>query len=221
MVHPNGHGRRDPWRRKLDALNRRYKAIIPSPLGGRLATQERLQRFARVSRARKLCGAVFIGITASWAVALAVALACLLMGVHPRSMRTVMLKMTSIIPSPFGTYLYVAGGAAIILVWIALTSFRRKPGRPWIAPRKNYYRAAGRPWIAPRKVYYRAGERLTHLNLLPVDAEAQLRAVMAGSFESSACLTPENIRSSKPSKTAWHHTAEVTAFSPKPISVKF
>jgi hypothetical protein len=44
-------GRRDPWRRKLDALNR---------------------------RTRNLSGAVFIGVTAIWAVALALALVWLL-----------------------------------------------------------------------------------------------------------------------------------------------
>jgi hypothetical protein len=79
MVHPNANGRRDPWRLKLDALNFRKKAVIPP--GGQLAAEERphdlQRRFETVSsgsgRERNLSSAAVIGITASWALAMALA----------------------------------------------------------------------------------------------------------------------------------------------------
>jgi hypothetical protein len=89
MIHSNANGRRDPWRLKLDALNFRVKAGVPSPLGGRVAADERLhdlqRRFTTVTsssrRERNLSRAdkIIIGIAASWALALA--LTWFLMGV--------------------------------------------------------------------------------------------------------------------------------------------
>lgn len=81
------------------------------------------------------------------------------------------------------TYLYGAGGVAIIIAWIALIYFGiARPGK------------YGRSWIAARRAYGRGPQGRTRLDLPRGNVEEQLRAVMAGSFERRRLLNAGEYR---------------------------